>query len=145
MRRKLPASIISQVRIRARGLCEYCHTAEQWQCVLFTIDHITPIVKGGSDQLDNLALACAHCNRQKSKHLLANDPQTQTLVPLYHPRLDIWQAHFSWAQNAALLVGLTAIGRATIVALEMNRPHLINIRAADFLIGRHPPLDDSHL
>ncbi len=32
---------------RARHLCEYCHTSEQWQYVPFTIDHIIPLAKGG--------------------------------------------------------------------------------------------------
>lgn len=31
----------------------------------FTIDHITPIARGGSDTLDNLAAAHRACNRAK--------------------------------------------------------------------------------
>jgi hypothetical protein len=46
-----------QVRERARGLSEYCHTAEQWQYVPFTVDHIVPLAQGGTTILENLALA----------------------------------------------------------------------------------------
>ena len=35
----------------------------------YTIDHITPIVKGGPDTLDNLAAAHRSCNRAKSDHV----------------------------------------------------------------------------
>ncbi len=55
----------AQVRARAQGLCEYCHAAEQWQYVEFTVDHVLPVSKGGSDLVDNLALACFYCNRRK--------------------------------------------------------------------------------
>lgn len=46
--RKLPADVRQQVRLRAALLCEYCHTNERWQYVRFTIDHLTPTVKGGA-------------------------------------------------------------------------------------------------
>jgi 5-methylcytosine-specific restriction endonuclease McrA len=32
----------------------------------FTIDHIVPLAKGGSDTLDNLQPCCRACNRAKS-------------------------------------------------------------------------------
>jgi len=41
-----------------------------------------------------------------------------------------------------LIVGLTPIGRATVTVLTLNRERVINIRAADKKIGRHPPMDD---
>jgi 5-methylcytosine-specific restriction endonuclease McrA len=50
-RRRIPARMQQQVRERANGLCEYCHTIEEWQHILFTIDHITPLSQGGTDDL----------------------------------------------------------------------------------------------
>lgn len=35
----------------------------------FTIDHITPLSRGGTDTLDNLAACCRKCNRDKSNRL----------------------------------------------------------------------------
>lgn len=58
----------AQVRIRAQGLCEYCHAAEQWQYVEFTVE-----------------------------------------------------------------------------ALQFNRERVLNVRAADVEVGRHPPEGDSVL
>lgn len=37
----------------------------------FTIDHITPLNRGGSDTLDNLAAAHRKCNRDKSDKIAA--------------------------------------------------------------------------
>ena len=37
----------------------------------FTIDHITPISRGGSDTLDNIAAAHRKCNRDKSDKIAA--------------------------------------------------------------------------
>lgn len=53
---------------RDRGLCRYCGR----QVTLAdgprqaTIDHVVPRSRGGSDKLDNLALACARCNNEKA-------------------------------------------------------------------------------
>jgi 5-methylcytosine-specific restriction endonuclease McrA len=64
-RRQIPENIQNQVRQRANCLCEYCHASEQWQYVEFTIEHIIPLTKSGTNDIDNLALACFHCNRKK--------------------------------------------------------------------------------
>lgn len=141
-RRNLPDAIQHQVRQRAAELCEYCHTAEQWQYILFTIDHIVPISHGGTDDPENLALACFHCNRRKSNQLTANDPQTNETVPLFNPRLQPWSEHFIWSSNGLQIVGLTPTGRATIACLDLNRDRVILLRAADTLVNRHPPEGD---
>ncbi len=85
-RRKIPAKIQVQVRQRAGDLCEYCHTSEQWQYVPFTVDHIIPLSKGGVNALENLALACFHCNRRKSNRLTVLDPDSEEEVPLFNPQ-----------------------------------------------------------
>lgn len=131
-----------QVRQRAKFLCEYCHASEQWQYVSFTVDHVIPISKGGANSIDNLALACFHCNRKKSDKVKSFDEQSSSEVPLFNPRTDSWQEHFIWSTDTLAIIGLTATGRATVTALEFNRARIINIRAADREIVRHPPPDD---
>ncbi len=131
-----------QVRQRAKSLCEYCHASEQWQYVSFTVDHVIPIAKNGANSIDNLALACFHCNRQKSDKIQALDNQSLSEVPLFNPRTDSWQEHFIWSTDTLSIIGLTATGRATVTALKFNRARIINIRAADREIVRHPPPDD---
>lgn len=44
--------------------------------------------------------------------------------------------------DGLLIVGLTPIGRVTVTVLALNWERVINIRAADKEIGRHPPMDD---
>ena len=140
--RYISESTQNQVRQRAKFLCEYCHASEQWQYVSFTVDHVIPLTKGGANSIDNLALACFHCNRQKSDKLKAFDEQSLSEVPLFNPRTDSWREHFIWSTDTLLIIGLTPTGRATVVALAFNRARIINIRAADREIGRHPPPDD---
>ena len=53
------------VRKRAKYLCEYCHSPERSNATPFTIDHIIPQSLGGSDDLNNLALACHRCNQRR--------------------------------------------------------------------------------
>lgn len=141
-RPKLSDSTQQQVRHRARGLCEYCHANERWQYVQFTIDHVIPLSAGGSSDPSNLALACFHCNRRKFNRSDSLDPQTDIAVALFDPRRDRWSDHFIWARDNISLIGLTPQGRATIALLDLNRPRILAIRAADREISRHPPATD---
>ncbi|GER79584.1 MAG: hypothetical protein RBS45_07420 [Anaerolineales bacterium] len=70
------------------------------------------------------------------------DPVTAEEVFLYNPRNDDWQAHFIWSSDGLRIVGTTAIGRATVAALDLNRERILNIRSADRSVGRHPPVQD---
>ena len=141
-RRSIPRRQQDQIRRRAKELCEYCHTAERWQYVPFTVDHILPVSLGGSGRLDNLALACFHCNRRKADRLIAVDPEEGATVPLFHPRQDVWSEHFIWSGDHLRIIGLTPVGRATIETLALNCERVVNIRAADVAVGRHPPEGD---
>ena len=51
---------------RATYRCEYCHAPESIFNFPFEIEHIYPQARGGSDDLDNLALSCRACNLFKS-------------------------------------------------------------------------------
>jgi HNH endonuclease len=142
VRGKISESVQVQVRQRASYLCEYCHASEQWQYVRFTVDHVMPLSLGGVNDLENLALACFHCNRRKTNRLTAVDPQSNEETPLFNPRRQVWHEHFVWSTDGLLILALTAVGRAKIATLVLNRERVINIREADKAIGRHPPADD---
>lgn len=144
-RRHISIRIQQYIRERANGLCEYCHTVERWQHVTFTIDHVTPLSQGGTNELENLALACFHCNRHKSDLLFGSEPSTGKSHALFNPRQHIWGEHFVWSADGAEVIGTTAIGRVTIVQLQFNRRRALNIRRADVAIGRHPPFGDPRL
>ncbi|HLK56764.1 MAG TPA: HNH endonuclease signature motif containing protein [Chthonomonadaceae bacterium] len=105
---------------RAGGRCEYCQAPQHVCGYHFHLEHIVPVALGGSDAEDNRALACASCNLAKSDRVSGVDPLTGEEVALFHPRVQKWQEHFRWAEDQRTLIGLTATGRATIVALVMN-------------------------
>jgi HNH endonuclease len=139
---KLATELREQVRSRAGFLCEYCHTSERWQYVRFTLDHVVPIREGGNDAPENLALACFHCNRRKSNNQTAADPESAVVVPLFNPRTELWGDHFRWSKDGLLVIPQTAVGRATVALLELNRERISKIRRADVEVGRHPPDSD---
>jgi hypothetical protein len=120
------ASLIRQVWQRADDRCEYCHLPAQFFPLTFHVDHITPRQHGGLTELDNLALACLHCNRHKGPNLAGLDPADGELTRLFHPRRDVWSDHFEWREID--LVGRTAIGRATVWVLAINAADFSSVR-----------------
>jgi hypothetical protein len=122
---------------RATERCEYCGLAQAGQEARFHIDHITPRAAGGPTTAKNLALACVSCSLRKEARRSAVDPLTGRTVPLFHPRNQRWASHFRW--DGVSVIGLTPTGRATVIALQMNRPLVLAIRAEEAARGRHPP------
>ena len=132
----IPAELRRLVVMRAQNRCEYCGLSQESQEATFHIDHIRPVVVGGATSAENLALACVSCSLRKGARETAIDPQTGDSAALFHPRSDTWQTHFRW--QGEQLIGLTSVGRATIEALNMNRPAILAIRREETLRGRHP-------
>ena len=131
-------SLARHVRERASDLCEYCQLPQGSQEATFHVDHISPRAAGGPTTLDNLALACVSCSLRKAARRDSVDPRTSLRVPLFHPRADIWSDHFRWSPSWQL-VGRTPKGRATIAALRMNRPAIIEIRKQLVRLAKFPP------
>lgn len=121
-------SLRAVVRARARHRCEYCLLPQRYaEVVRFHIEHIRARQHGGDDDPANLALACPHCNRFKGPNLTSIDPVTQTMVPLFHPRVHVWSDHF--VLEDVMIVGVTPIGRATVRLLRMNTDGRRKVRA----------------
>jgi len=60
------AKIRDEVRSRANNACEYCHLhQDDSPLASLHVEHIIPKTHGGSDDLENLALACIDCNLHK--------------------------------------------------------------------------------
>lgn len=120
-------SVRQRVRERAGNRCEYCRLPQdEGAAIRFHIEHIRSRQHGGSDDLENLALACPNCNWAKGPNMTAIDPESDILLPLFNPRLDRWLDHF--ALKSLEIVGLTSIGRATARLLRMNDPPRIELR-----------------
>ncbi len=58
-------------------------------------------------------------------------------MPIFNPRMQSWQEHFRW--DGVHVIGLTANGRATVAALDLNRAIILEIRTEEAIFGRHPP------
>ncbi len=128
-----------EVAARAGKCCEYCQSQEEFSPDRFQIDRIHPSSRGGSDSIENLALSCGGCNNAKSDFILATDPESREKVTLFNPRDDAWEIHFQWRENFTRIEGITDIGRATEVALALNRLNLIRLREVLRRAGAHPP------
>ena len=92
------------------------------------IEHILPRKHGGTDDLDNLALACIDCNLHKGSNVAGYDPQSGQLTELFHPRRQSWREHFE--RRDARIIGRTAVGRTTIEVLQLNSEERLQLRTA---------------
>lgn len=135
------------VRERAKFLCEYCHSPEWSSADLFTLEHILPQSKGGSDELENLALACRRCNERRYNFSTGIDSESGLEISLFQPRQQVWAEHFIWTADGIKIISITSVGRATNNRLDLNDEFNNNgfiQRARNFWIrgGWHPPHED---
>ena len=118
----------SKVRERADNTCEYCRLhQDDSPLAALHVEHIISKSHGGTDDLDNLALACIDCNLHKGTNLTGIDPETNRVTALFHPRKHKWNDHFEW--RGIHLVGKTAVGRTTVRVLNMNSDDQIALRS----------------
>ncbi len=124
---------------RAYHCCEYCWGLARYSLHTFALEHIIPKKRKGKTIASNLALACQGCNGFKHTRIKARDPVTGKIVPLYHPRRHHWAEHFTWSDDYLEILGLTPTGRATVVALRLNRSEVVNLRRILVAFNEHPP------
>jgi len=137
----IPFELQRRVRDRFANCCAYCRMAEDLSATTFEFEHIVARSAGGETMFDNLCWSCPMCNRFKSDRSSAADPLTDQEVALFQPHTDRWADHFSWDEERTEIMGSTPIGRATVLALKMNRPQMIRIRKMWVAMGEHPPAD----
>jgi hypothetical protein len=65
------------------------------------------------------------------------DPATGGFVRLFHPILQLWSEHFRF--NGYRIEGLTAVGRATAEALNLNHSRRQRIREVEETFRLYPP------
>jgi hypothetical protein len=111
---------------RTNHQCEYCLAPEEFFNSPFEVEHLVPRARGGGHDLANLALACRNCNGAKLARLQLRDPQTDSSVRIFNPRLDRWSKHFIFGltDRGVEIGGKTASGRATAQHLNMISPSL---------------------
>ena len=119
--------------------CEYCRSPEWVSPASFSVEHIIPTSAGGAEDPGNLAFSCQGCNNHKYTATTGPDPSDGAVVPLFHPRKELWSTHFSWSESKLEIVGDTPTGRATVTRLKLNRPNLLNLRRILLAASEHPP------
>ncbi|MBN1565184.1 MAG: HNH endonuclease [Anaerolineae bacterium] len=135
----IPESLRQQVTERAKGRCEYCYLHQDDTYFSHEIDHIYAEKHGGGTIGENLCLACADCNRYKGSDLCSVDPQTNTVISLYHPRRDQWHEHFRLL-DTGIIEPLTGTGRVTERVLRFNRVDLVAECARLMTLGKYENL-----
>lgn len=123
----MDAALREFVRRRAGNRCEYCLLRQQHCELVHHIEHIVAKQHGGTDDGENLALACHRCNLRKGPNLTGVDPASGEIAALFHPRRDCWNEHFT--VQGSRVTGISATGRATVQLLAMNDARRLELRA----------------
>lgn len=135
----IPETLKKQIRLDAKNRCGYCLSLQKYVLGILEIDHIIPQAKGGTDKRSNLWLACRLCNGYKGVQTTALDSKTGKKTQLFNPRQQQWSQHFQWSNNGTQIEGKTAIGRATVSALQLNNFIAVTVREQWVKAGWHPP------
>lgn len=123
---------------RAGYCCEYCKSPADYCPDPFSVEHIHPRSQEGPADPENLAYSCQGCNGHKFVAITATDPISGEVVPLFHPRIHVWSGHFGWEDDSTIVRGLSAIGRASVERLKLNRETVVNLRRLLRTIGNYP-------
>jgi hypothetical protein len=124
------------IAARASYLCEYCLIHEEDTYFGCHVDHIISEKHGGQTSLDNLAYACAFCNRAKGSDIGSIVWTTGQFSRFFNPRLDQWGKHF--VINQATINALTEIGEVTARILNFNHNDRLLERRTLYETGKYP-------
>jgi|SRR5579859_970380 len=143
----IPLEVERRVRASAQNRCGYCLAPQALVMARLEIEHLIPRSHFAANDPDadaesNLWLACPICNGHKSDKIAALDPETQEIVSLFNPRVQIWSEHFQWSEDGIRVIGRTPVGRATVIALHLaDDPEALRVRVNWVIAGWHPPHD----
>ncbi|MFQ5343337.1 MAG: HNH endonuclease [Anaerolineae bacterium] len=137
----VPEKVRARIREEAGNRCGYCQVPQEIIPAPLEIEHLIPRVLGGSNDADNLWLACRMCNLYKRDRIHARDPQTRRQVRLFNPREQRWSRHFRWSDDGTQVIGLPACGRATVEALNLNNQYAVTARRNWVKAGLFPPTE----
>lgn len=87
-------------------------------------------------------MSCRECNTHKAAKTKAIDRLTGKTVSLFNPRKQSWYEHFEFSEDYSEIIGKTAVGRATVDALQMNNIYQITARLAWSETSKFPPKDE---
>ncbi|MBD1808873.1 HNH endonuclease [Microcoleus sp. FACHB-SPT15] len=139
--RQISEEVRARVRIQAKNQCGYCRSLQKYVLGVLEIEHIIPKALGGTDDEENLWLSCRLCNSFKGIQTHGQDPIMNRKAKLFNPRQQKWSRHFAWTNNDTHIMGQTACGRATVLALQLNNAYAVTVRQAWVSVGWHPPTE----
>jgi hypothetical protein len=82
---------------------------------------------------------CKNYNVFKHAKIHTIDSLTNKKILLVNPRLQIWSEHFEFDKNKTVIIGQTACGRATVMALRLNFEQAVAARKIWVSMGLYPP------
>ena len=135
MSRYISPEIRQQVAARADFLCEYCLIAEEDTFFGCEVEHIISLKHCGSSELENLAYACAFCNRHKGSDI-GSITESSEFSRFFNPRTDQWANHFQ--SDGVIIKPISAIGEVTARILQFNHRDQILERQALSEVRRYP-------
>lgn len=122
---------------RAGCLCEYCLIHEDDTHFGCQVDHIISVKHGGPTTAENLAYACAFCNRQKGSDIGSIVWETGEFVRFFNPRTDCWADHFQL--DGVVIRPITEVAEVTVRILGFNDSTRLFERQELVDLGRYPP------
>lgn len=130
-----------KIRTQAKNCCGYCLVPQKLVSYKLEIEHLFPQGLGGTNEEENLWLACRQCNLIKGIKTKGLDPITLERVKIFNPRKQIWSEHFAFSEDKSEIIGKTPCGRATVLALQLNSDLQKTAREFWRLTGIFPPED----
>lgn len=138
---KISDELRKKVAKAANFRCGYCRMPQAILPMPLEIEHIVPLALGGTDDEENLWLACRACSSFKHAKTHGFDQETNQEVRLFNPRTQDWQEHFEFDSGTGEIIGKTSCGRATVNALRMNNEQAVSARLHWVKAGWYPPKD----
>ena len=139
MKNKVNPSLRKQVAERAYHVCEYCLIHEDDVFWGFETDHVISRKHDGKTVFENLAWACACCNRNKGTDVGTLVGEPPRLTRLFHPRINLWAEHFTLHRTE--IEGLSDVGVGTVKLLKFNEEVRLKERHGLELVGRYPTVE----
>jgi len=112
------AALRRLIALRADYLCEYCLIHEEDAFFGCEVDHIISEKHGGQTDSDNLAYACAFCNRAKGSDIGSIVQRTGVFSRFFNPRTDSWAEHFTL--DGVTIAPLSDVGEVTVRIWDFN-------------------------
>ena len=98
-RKRLPRFSKTNIYLRDLYTCQYCNS--QFPRTQLTLDHVTPLSRGGKTNWKNIVAACGSCNSAKGNSMKMK-PRIQPYQPDYYElvskrkQLEFEVRHDSW-------------------------------------------------